>query len=262
MIEKFNTYHMVTNRPWPTLSSFQAQRFIVSIISILRKKRTKTNVTINLIIIRYLALLWWKNTLTEANKEGLHLNATKKSIKIRIILFISSEILFFSRFFWAYFHAGTRPNVEIGQIWPPNNVESFNPINVPLLNTIILISSGFSITWAHHAILEKNFLKGKNILIITFILGLYFSVLQKIEYDQAQFCINDSTYGTIFFIATGFHGIHVIIGRTFLIVNYFFLKNMLIRNSHHIGLEIAAWYWHFVDIVWLGLYLSIYWWGK
>lgn len=262
MIKKFNPYHIVTIRPWPTLSSIQTQTLMISSISLLSKKTGVIVILINFIRINIIASIWWKNTLTEARKEGIHLIKTKKNIKIRILIFISSEVLFFSRFFWAYFHAGRRPNVEIGQIWPPNKVESFNPINVPLLNTIILVRSGFSVTWTHHAILEKSIGKRKNILLITCLLGGYFSVLQKMEYDQSQFSINDSSYGTIFFIATGFHGIHVIIGTTFLLVNYFFLKKMLVRNSHHIGFELAAWYWHFVDVVWLVLYLSIYWWGK
>lgn len=262
MIEKFNPFHLVTKRPWPTLSAFQTQRVIVSVISILSKKTGKIVLIANFIIINIIASLWWKNTLTEAAKEGLHLDKTKINIKIRILIFISSEILFFSSFFWAYFHAGTSPNVEVGQIWPPKRVESFNPINVPLLNTMILIRSGFSITWSHHIILEKKIVGGKKLLMITCILGIYFSILQKMEYNQSQFSINDSSYGNIFFIATGFHGIHVIIGTTFLIVNFLFIKKMLIRTRHHIGFELAAWYWHFVDVVWLILYLSIYWWGK
>lgn len=262
MIGKFNLYHIVRKSPWPALSSFQTQTLMITIVAMLAKKTRKIIFMLNFIAINTIALLWWKNTLIEARKEGLHLDKTKNNMKIRILIFISSEVLFFSRFFWAYFHAGRRPNVEIGQIWPPNRVESFNPINVPLLNTIILIRSGFSITWAHHAMLEKSFAKRKKILFITCILGIYFSFLQKIEYDQSQFCMNDSTYGTIFFIATGFHGIHVLIGTTFLLVNYLFLKKIILRESHHIGFELAAWYWHFVDAVWLILYISIYWWGN
>lgn len=261
MIGKFNKYHIVTNRPWPVLSSFQIQSLIVTIISLIAKKNRKNAIAINFLFTSLIASLWWKNTITEAGKEGIHIKNTKKRIKIRMLLFISSEVLFFSRFFWAYFHAGTSPNIEIGQIWPPHKIESFNPINVPLLNTIILIRSGFSITWAHHEILEKSFLKGKKILFITCALGVYFTILQKIEYDQSRFCLNDSSYGTIFFIATGFHGIHVLIGTTFLIVNFMFMQIILLRNSQHVGFELAAWYWHFVDVVWLILYLSIYWWG-
>jgi len=206
--------------------------------------------------------IWWKNTIIEAKREGIHIKKTIRRIKIRIIMFIVSEIMFFSSFFWAYFHRGISPRVEIGQIWPPNQVEAFNPINVPLLNTAILVRSGFSITWSHHLILEKNLNKAKNRLLVTCLLGVYFSVLQKIEYNQAQFSLSDSSYGTIFFIGTGFHGAHVLIGTTFLVINLLILKNKNLSRKHHIGFEIAAWYWHFVDVVWLFLYLSIYWWGK
>lgn len=262
MINKFNIFHIVTQRPWPILSSLQTQAIIMSIVSLLAKKNPKLVLNINFVTITLIASMWWKNTLIEAGKEGIHLKRVTKRIKIRILIFITSEVLFFSRFFWAYFHAGTRPNVEIGQIWPPMAIESFNPINVPLLNTIILVRSGFSVTWAHHLIIEKSIIKRGKILIWTCILGVYFTILQKIEYDQSGFSINDSAYGTIFFMATGFHGIHVIIGTTFLLVNFLNIKKLYIRWNHHIGFELAAWYWHFVDVVWLILYLSIYWWGK
>lgn len=262
MINKFNTFHIVTQSPWPILSSFQSQSIALSVVSLIAKKAPKALAITNIIILNIIASMWWKRALIEASKEGLHLNKITKGIKISMLMFISSEVLFFSRFFWSYFHAGISPNVEIGQIWPPIAIESFNPINVPLLNTMILVRSGFSVTWAHHLILEKSIIGRKKILLYTCILGWYFTFLQKIEYDQSEFSINDSTYGTIFFIATGFHGIHVIIGTTFLMVCWFNIIKISLSWSHHIGFELAAWYWHFVDVVWLMLYLSIYWWGK
>lgn len=261
MINKFNQFHIVSQRPWPLLSSIQTHSSIVSTIMLISKKTNKYVCYFNIALLITISTIWWKNTSTEANKEGLHHIKTINGIKIRILLFISSEVLFFTRFFWAYFHRITSPNIEIGQRWPPYSINSFNPINVPILNTIILVRSGFSITWAHHLILEKKLLKSIKILILTCLLGIYFSILQKIEYQQAQFSIPDSSYGTIFFIATGFHGIHVLIGTSFLIANWFIIKKILINNKHHIGFELAAWYWHFVDVVWLILYLSIYWWG-
>lgn len=262
MIKKFNDFHIVSKSPWPVLASTQAQRITITIIRTLAKKSSKWTSVLNLLVTIIIALLWWKDTSSEAREEGAHLKKTIKRIKISIIIFIASEVLFFSRFFWAYFHSGRRPNVEIGQTWPPKQIESFNPINVPLLNTIILVRSGFSITWSHHMVTEKKINKGKNLLLLTCLLGLYFTILQKIEYDQSQFCINDSTYGTTFFVATGFHGIHVMLGTIFLLVNFVYIKKISISENHHIGFELAAWYWHFVDVVWLILYLSIYWWGK
>lgn len=260
MINKFNQSHIVTLSPWPILSSTHIYSLIIQIVV---NNRNKTNKRIDLIYIATLSLIpiaWWKNTIFEANKEGLHTKKTTNRIKKRIILFIVSEILFFIRFFWAFFHSGIRPRIEIGIIWPPTEIKPFNPINVPLLNTIILIRSGFSITWSHHAIIKKNLIKSNKSLLVTILLGSYFTILQGIEHIQSEFSLADSCFGTIFFIATGFHGLHVLIGSTFLVVNYLFLVKIILSYRHHTGFEIAAWYWHFVDVVWLFLYLSIYWW--
>lgn len=262
MIKKFNSFHIVTLSPWPLIASIQISRLII-IVTFNNNNQIKTN-NINLIeiVITFtIPTLWWKNTIKENNKEGTHHNKIIKGIKIGIIIFIISEVIFFISFFWAYFHSRTRPNIEIGQIWPPLSIKSFNPINVPLLNTVILIRSGFSITWSHHLILEKKINKSLKALKITLTIGVYFSLLQIIEYIQSEFSINDSSYGNIFFIATGFHGIHVLIGSTFILINIINIKKIFITNKQHIGFELSAWYWHFVDIVWLFLYLSIYWWG-
>lgn len=205
---------------------------------------------------------WWKDLVRESKNQGFHNIKVINRLKIGIILFISSEVLFFFRFFWAYFHRRSRPNIEIGQTWPPFYINSFNPINVPLLNTIILLSSGVSITWTHHSIINNIKNQAVYSLIFTVMLGIYFSNLQAIEYIQSEFSIADSIYGASFFIATGFHGIHVLIGTSFLIFILIRISKIDYSRTHIIGFEIAAWYWHFVDIVWLFLYLSIYWWGK
>lgn len=262
MINKLNTFHLVSLRPWPILSSNQIYRVITTIVFSLS---IKPNKYINIILTLTLLInpiIWWKNIIKETVKEGIHLKKTQKRIKIGIMLFILSEILFFFSFFWSYFHRIIRPNTEIGQIWPPIKIKAFNPVNVPLLNTIILIRSGFSITWSHHEILKNNLKKCKKSILITLALGAYFTTLQAIEYKQAEFSINDSSYGTVFFISTGFHGAHVLIGSIFIIVNIFLINKILLNKKTHKGFEIAAWYWHFVDVVWLFLYISIYWWGK
>lgn len=261
MIRKFNIFHIVTISPWPLLASLQICNTIIIVSYNNYIRKTNSINLLNGITTCLIPTLWWKNTIKEANKEGTHLEKVREGIKIGIILFISSEVIFFLRFFWAYFHRRISPNIEIGQIWPPLEIKSFNPINVPLLNTIILVRSGFSITWSHHLLLEKKLEKSKKALLITLILGIYFSILQSIEYQQSEFSLNDSSYGTIFFIATGFHGIHVLIGSTFILVNILNIKIIYFTKNHHIGFEIAAWYWHFVDVIWLFLYLSIYWWG-
>lgn len=205
---------------------------------------------------------WWRDIDRERTIQGFHSNNVFNRIKLGIILFIISEIFFFISFFWRFFHIRLTQIIELGIKWPPTGIIVFNPFIIPLLNTIILLTSGISITWAHHRILNNNYKQFFNSLIITIILGIYFSFLQIYEYLEASFNIADSSYGSTFFLATGFHGLHVLIGTTFLIICFF--RNLLIHYSqnHHFGFEAAAWYWHFVDIVWLFLYISIYWWGN
>ena len=172
------------------------------------------------------------------------------------------SFFFFVRFFWAFFHRRLAPTIEVGSLWPPFGISVFNPFQVPLLNTIILISSGVRVTWAHHSLIVGNFTQTYHGLLITVVLGIYFTILQGLEYYEARFTFADSVYGSTFFIATGFHGLHVIVGTLFLIVTLFrHIKNEF-RASHHFGFEAAAWYWHFVDVVWLFLYMVIYWWGR
>ena len=151
--------------------------------------------------------------------------------------------------------------LEIGLMWPPTLVNSFNPFGVPLLNTTILLSSGLSITWAHHALLEGQHSLTLYGLGLTILLGVYFTIVQAYEYNQAPFNLRDSCYGRCFFVATGFHGLHVLIGTILLLVRLFRLIAGRMSNSHHFGFESAAWYWHFVDVVWIFLFISIYWWG-
>lgn len=262
MIIKFNKFHIVTQRPWPILSSIQIWSIIILMVYINQFKIKKKILLSFITVLTITAIMWWNNTIKETLIEGAHQNITIKGIKKAILLFILSEIIFFLSFFWSYFHERISPNVEIGQIWPPYEIKTFNPINVPILNTIILIRSGFSITWSHHLIIENKLKKSKITLILTLVLGVYFSMLQIIEYKQSEFSNHDSSYGTIFFIATGFHGLHVIIGSTFIIINVLKINKFTLNQKNHIIFELSAWYWHFVDVVWLFLYLSVYWWGK
>lgn len=217
-------------------------------------------ILINVLLITT-AFFWWKDVNREASLQGLHYDDVIKGLKIGILLFIVSEIIFFSSFFWSFFHFSLSPNIELGQSWPPVRITSFNPINVPLLNTVILISSGASITWAHHSLISNNLGNASKGLSITWMLGIYFSTLQYIEYTQAEFNISDSSYGNIFFIATGFHGIHVMVGSIYLLVTDINIKKLNRNFKHFLIIDLAAWYWHFVDVVWLFLYICIYWWG-
>lgn len=206
--------------------------------------------------------MWWIDISKETLKQGNHTKNVNKGLQLGILLFITSEVLFFVAFFWAFFHRRISPTIELGQEWPPKIINPFNPLNVPLLNTLVLISSGASITWSHHRLIIKEKKKSENTLITTILLGLLFTALQAIEYIEAPYTLTDSVFGTTFFVATGFHGLHVIIGTTFLIVTLNRIKNITKSPEHTTGFECAAWYWHFVDVVWLFLYTRVYWWGS
>lgn len=198
----------------------------------------------------------------ESTFQGHHTPAVQKGLRYGMILFIISEVLFFTGFFWAFYHSSLAPTPELGGCWPPTGIHPLNPLEVPLLNTSVLLASGVSITWAHHSLIEGNRYHMLQALFITIALGVYFTLLQASEYYEAPFTISDGVYGSTFFVATGFHGLHVIIGSTFLIVCFFRQLKFHFTSSHHFGFEAAAWYWHFVDVVWLFLYVSIYWWGS
>lgn len=261
--EKFMTkfshpFHLVTVRPWPIIISLRLLNNLISAINWFHE--------INYIIIlstpcTLLCIYqWWRDVIRESTYQGFHSLKVYEGIRLGIILFIISEILFFLSFFWAYFHSSLAPSIEIGQLWPPLGIIPFNPFDIPLINTIILVSSGITVTWCHHRILNINIEERKKRLSITIILGLYFTLLQLIEYIDSPFSIADSIYGSTFFIATGFHGLHVIIGTLFLFICFTRLNSLHFSSYHHFGFEARAWYWHFVDVIWLFLYISIYWW--
>nr|YP_010541375.1 cytochrome c oxidase subunit III [Abscondita chinensis]UYG18641.1 cytochrome c oxidase subunit 3 [Abscondita chinensis]UYG49083.1 cytochrome c oxidase subunit 3 [Abscondita chinensis]UYG49096.1 cytochrome c oxidase subunit 3 [Abscondita chinensis]UYG49109.1 cytochrome c oxidase subunit 3 [Abscondita chinensis]UYG49174.1 cytochrome c oxidase subunit 3 [Abscondita chinensis] len=261
MLNKNHTYHLVEVSPWPILGAFSTMIMLTGIIKWFHLYES------NLMFIGMMCTIlvmyqWWRDTTREGTFQGLHTLKVVKGLRWGMILFITSEVLFFMSFFWSFFHSSLSPSIEIGMIWPPKSIIPFNPIQIPLLNTTILISSGVTVTWAHHSLMENNYKQAIYSLALTIFLGFYFSVLQAYEYMESSFTIADSVYGSSFFMATGFHGIHVIIGTTFLAVCLFRQTKNHFSSNHHFGFEAAAWYWHFVDVVWLFLYISIYWWGS
>lgn len=260
MIRKFNPFHLVDKSPWPLLASHGILRLVIATLIIINKKNIRIPLT-TLSILLIVAFVWWRDIHREASIQGHHVFLVTKGLKTGIILFISSEVLFFVSFFWAFFHRRISPTIELGQLWPPLRIHSFNPIRIPLLNTILLLSSGVTVTWTHHSLLKGNYNITRISLTLTVILGAIFTILQGFEYKEAPFSITDSTFGSTFFIATGFHGLHVILGSIFLMASLIRLDNLFNSKNHLIGFECAAWYWHFVDIVWLFLYSTIYWWG-
>lgn len=217
------------------------------------------SVLIPVLLLTLVSFLWWKD-LSRESMLGYHTHKLEASLRVAFALFILSEVFFFVSFFWAFYDASLAPSVELGLVWPPKGIIPLSTYSVPLLNTVILLSRGVTVTWAHHAIMNNMFNKSVVSLGVTVLLGVYFLYMQWIEYNEAQFSIADRVYGSTFFIATGFHGIHVTIGTVFLFYVFLILLSCKITYNHHFSFEAAAWYWHFVDVVWLILFISIYWW--
>ena len=205
---------------------------------------------------------WFRDIIAEGTFLGDHTLAVQKGINLGVILFIVSEALFFMAIFWAFFHSALTPTVELGAQWPPIGIEPINPFELPLLNTVILLSSGATVTYAHHSLIQgkrRGSLYGS---IATIILAIVFTLLQVIEYSVSSFTISDGAFGTCFFFGTGFHGLHVIIGTIFLSVALWRIYSYHLTDNHHVGFEGGILYWHFVDVVWLFLYIAIYYWGS
>jgi len=205
--------------------------------------------------------LWWRDVIREGTLEGQHTNIVQLGLRYGMLLFIASEVMFFFAFFWSFFAASLAPTIEIGNIWPPKGIDVFNPFEVPLLNTMILLCSGATITYSHHAITAGNKLEAVWGLILTIVLAIIFTGFQAFEYTSANFNITDGIYGSTFYMATGFHGLHVFIGTIVLIVCLIRLYLNHYTVEHHFGFEAGAFYWHFVDVVWLFLYIAVYFWG-
>nr|YP_010865999.1 cytochrome c oxidase subunit III [Panorpa curva]WGT92285.1 cytochrome c oxidase subunit 3 [Panorpa curva] len=254
-------FHLVDYSPWPLTGALGAMITVSGMVKWFHQFNPDL-LFLGLIITLLTMYQWWRDISREGTFQGLHTLVVTLGLRWGMILFIISEVFFFISFFWAFFHSSLSPAIELGAIWPPIGIYAFNPFQIPLLNTAILLSSGMTVTWAHHGLMEGNHSQAFQGLLLTVILGIYFSILQGYEYVEASFTISDSVYGSTFFMATGFHGLHVIIGTTFLLVCLIRHMYYHFSNNHHFGFEAAAWYWHFVDVVWLFLYISIYWWGS
>ena len=252
-------FHVVDPSPWPlgiSLSTF----FMVSggVVKFHGYIIGDFILSIGFLLTLSTFLIWARDVVREGSFLGLHTQIVKNGIRIGVILFIISELFLFISFFWAFFHSSLSPSIELGSVLPPIGLEKLNPNELPLLNTLILLSSGATVTVCHHAIISGNRPLGILYLILTILLASAFIAFQWLEYTFAPFSIADSLYGSAFFLVTGFHGFHVFIGTVLLSLSYSRLLNYHFTNNHHIGLEASIWYWHFVDIVWLFLYSTIY----
>ena len=257
-------YHLVDPSPWPIVGAVAGG---LTFYGIIQAAHFGSYFFLYLGLIGVLATmyLWWKDVLKESRTPGMHSAIVRLGLRYGMTLFIASEVMFFVGFFWAYFHFALYPEHVLGTAtpsWPPAGIKTFNPFSLPFLNTMILLLSGTTVTWAHHALIEgdrKGLIRG---LVCTVLLGLTFTMCQAIEYSDAPFKFDGGgVYPAIFFLATGFHGFHVIVGTVFLFVCLMRARAGQLTPEKHFGFEAAAWYWHFVDVVWLFLFVAVYLWG-
>lgn len=258
-----HSFHLVDPSPWPIITAFSL--LMITVGSVMYKHKYyggQISVLIGFFTLFLMMFCWWRDVVREATYEGQHTLAVQRGIKIGMLLFILSEVMFFFAFFWAFFHSSVNPSPVIGGVWPPVGIIPLDPWKVPLLNTAILLSSGASVTWAQHSIAFGDKKDAIFALFVTVFLAVIFTELQVYEYKMASFDISDGVYGSTFYMTTGFHGFHVFIGTCFLLVCLVRLYFDHFTQEHHVGFEAAAWYWHFVDVVWLFLFITIYWWGS
>lgn len=258
-------FHLVTSSPWPFLVAFAA--FLLTTGGVLYFHNYSFGsflLTTGFIFVTTFMFLWFENVIIEGTFLGNHTLIVQKGLRFGFILFIVSELMFFFAFFWAFFHSALVPTFQIDGIWPPYGLVNlvFNFLEVPLVNTFILLLSGATITWAHHSLIKGYFLETWYALIYTLVLAFFFVAFQGYEYYEAMFTIADGVYGSTFFMATGFHGFHVIVGSIFILIGFIRFSLTQFSKKHHVGFETACWYWHFVDVVWLFLVICIYIWGN
>ena len=266
-------YHLLSPSPWPIIGAFSAFLMALGAIHWMHPETFLSFLPaksllfwIGLAAVLYTMLGWWREVVDESVHKKEHTPVIKLGLRYGMVLFIASEVMFFVAWFWAYFHGAFFPTEAMGHVWPPKGVETFDPWHLPFMNTVILLLSGTTVTWAHHALLEgdrKGVVQG---LAVTVVLGVFFSFVQAYEYSHAAFTFGGNEaganfYAGTFFMATGFHGFHVFVGTVFLLICLIRAYKGHFTPKSHFGFEAAAWYWHFVDVVWIFLFASIYVWG-
>lgn len=257
-----HSFHLVDPSPWPLTASLGALMLTTGGVLYMHRFYGGGHLLlVGLFIILYVMYTWWRDIIREATYEEQHTFAVQRGLRLGMILFIVSEIMFFFAFFWAFFHSSLAPTFNVGGVWPPEAIQTLSMSGIPLTNTFFLLSSGATVTWAHHAIIIRAKKQALISLILTLILAVLFTGLQGVEYVDAPFTMSDSVYGSCFYMATGFHGFHVFVGTVALFISFIRIIMNHFTSTHHFGFESAAWYWHFVDVVWLFLFVTVYWWG-
>ena len=256
-------FHLVSPSPWPVLIS-------VSLYNLTTIGVTNMHGVSNsgiwffsaLILVIATMSFWFRDIISEGTYLGNHTLAVQRGLNMGVALFIVSEALFFLAIFWAYFHSALSPTVELGAQWPPLGIETINAFELPLLNTVLLLASGVTITYSHHSLIQGNRNASLFGAIFTILLATIFTFFQGVEYTVSSFTLTDGAYGSCFYFGTGFHGLHVIVGTIFLAVGFWRILAYHLTENHHLGFESGILYWHFVDVVWLFLFLSVYYWGS
>jgi cytochrome c oxidase subunit III len=269
---KNHDYHLVSPSPWPFIGAVAAFVTAVGAVKWMHGA-TSLGLIIGFVLVLYTMFMWWRDVIKEAH-QGDHTAVVSLHLRYGMLMFIASEVMFFVAWFWAFFDASLFTDeakmvariAATGGIWPPKGTVVFDAFHLPLVNTLILLTSGTTVTWAHHALLNNDRKGLVNGLALTVVLGLLFTAVQAWEYGHAMFAFSNQNggniYGSTFFMATGFHGFHVIIGTIFLIVCLVRAIKGEFTPQQHFGFEAAAWYWHFVDVVWLFLFAAVYIWGN
>lgn len=256
-------FHLVSPSPWPLYTSISLLTLTTSaVLNMHGFSNGEYFLCLAFISLISSMSLWFRDVISEATYLGNHTLAVQRGINMGVALFIVSEALFFLGIFWAFFHSALSPTVELGGQWPPKGIDAVNPFELPLLNTVILLSSGVTVTYAHHSLIQGNRSGTLYGLIFTILLAVIFTVLQGVEYFVSSFTMSDGIFGSCFYFATGFHGIHVMIGTAFISVGLWRILAYHLTENHHLGFEASILYWHFVDVVWLFLFVSLYYWGS
>ncbi|MEK9679004.1 MAG: cytochrome c oxidase subunit 3 [Rhodospirillaceae bacterium] len=257
---KQQPWHVPDPSPWPFVGTISAFATAVGLI-IFMHSANPWLLAIGFVGVLYTMYAWWKDVIAEANDGKSHTSPVKVGLRYGMLMFIASEVMFFFAFFWAYFHSSLPILNLVAGPWPPAGIEALGASGIPMVNTLLLITSSLTVTVAHHALLEGNRDTVVKWTLYTVILGIVFLGVQIYEYAILPFGLSDGIYPSTFYLATGFHGFHVLVGTVFLIVCYFRAKKGHFTADTHVGYEAAAWYWHFVDVVWIFLYINVYWWG-
>lgn len=263
MLSQKHEFHLVDPSPWPFTAAVGALTLTVGgVLYMHGYSNGFETLRYGFLLILFTMFVWWRDITREGTFEGQHTPGVVQNLKYGMLLFIASEVMFFFAFFWAFFHFQLNPGIFVGDAFPPQNYPVLNPWKIPLLNTIILLSSGATITWAHHSIISGDKEEALKALFATIALAVLFTLLQVFEYFSASFSISDGVYGSVFYMLTGFHGFHVFIGTCFIVVCTVRLYLNHFTREHHWGFEFCSWYWHFVDAVWLFLFITVYWLGS